>query len=32
LIYAIIQLQKKIASGEKSRDSRSARYAAEQPS
>ena len=32
LIYAIIELQKKIASGEKSRDSRSARFAAEQPS
>jgi NADH-quinone oxidoreductase subunit B len=31
LIHAIIQLQKKIADGEKSRDSRSARFAAEQP-
>ena len=30
LIYAILQLQKKIQSGEKSRDSRSARFAAEQ--
>ncbi len=29
LIYGILQLQKKIASGEKSRDSRSARFAAE---
>jgi NADH-quinone oxidoreductase subunit B len=31
LIHAIIQLQKKIASGEMSRDSRSARFAAERP-
>src|SRR5262249_10847074 len=31
LIYAIMQLQKKIAAGEKSRDSRSAKFAAEQP-
>jgi NADH-quinone oxidoreductase subunit B len=31
LIYAIIRLQEKIASGEKSRDSRSAKFAAEQP-
>ncbi|MGH9369335.1 MAG: NADH-quinone oxidoreductase subunit B [Thermoanaerobaculia bacterium] len=31
LIYAIIGLQKKIASGEKSRDRRSAKFAAEQP-
>ena len=31
LIHAIIQLQKKIADGEKSRDGRSARFAAEQP-
>jgi NADH-quinone oxidoreductase subunit B len=31
LIYAIMQLQKKIADGEKSRDSRSARFAADQP-
>ena len=30
LIYAILELQKKIQSGEKSRDSRSARFAAEQ--
>jgi NADH-quinone oxidoreductase subunit B len=32
LIYAVIQLQEKIASGEKSRDRRSAKFAAEQPS
>ena len=32
LIYAIMMLQEKIASGEKSRDSRSARFAAEQTS
>jgi NADH-quinone oxidoreductase subunit B len=31
LIHAILQLQKKIASGEKSRDSRSARHAAGEP-
>ena len=31
LIFAIMQLQKKIAAGEKSRDSRSARFAADQP-
>ncbi len=31
LIYAVIELQKKIASGEKSRDSRSAKFASEQP-
>ena len=31
LIYAILELQKKIASGEKSRDTRSAKFAAEQP-
>jgi NADH-quinone oxidoreductase subunit B len=31
LIYAVIELQKKIASGEKSRDSRSAKFAAGQP-
>jgi NADH-quinone oxidoreductase subunit B len=30
LIYAIMELQKKIASGEKSRDGRSAKFAAEQ--
>jgi NADH-quinone oxidoreductase subunit B len=32
LIFAIIQLQKKIASGEKSRDGRSAKFAAERAS
>jgi NADH-quinone oxidoreductase subunit B len=31
LIYAIMELQKKIASGEKSRDGRSAKFAADQP-
>jgi NADH-quinone oxidoreductase subunit B len=31
LIYAIMELQKKIASGEKSRDSRSAKFAASRP-
>jgi NADH-quinone oxidoreductase subunit B len=31
LIYAILRLQEKIASGEKSRDSRSARFAAGEP-
>jgi NADH-quinone oxidoreductase subunit B len=31
LIFAIMELQKKIAAGEKSRDSRSAKHAAEQP-
>ncbi len=31
LIFAILELQKKIASGEMSRDSRSARFAAERP-
>jgi NADH-quinone oxidoreductase subunit B len=30
LIFAIMELQKKIAAGEKSRDGRSARFAAEQ--
>jgi NADH:ubiquinone oxidoreductase subunit B-like Fe-S oxidoreductase len=32
LIFAILQLQKKIAAGEMSRDNRSARFAAERPS